>query len=329
MLGVMSMSSTVRERVRSDHPTRAGFAPLRRRSVEVLPRTRLRVPSGWRSARTGRLSRRGDRFYGVEVAGRDDRAELEDLLAEVDAVRPYLDLAREIRAAVERFASDDTADVDTLVEAIDAIPQRERARVARSIFDRLPAERQWAILERVFGDHELREALEAERTARLAERQRFERRDAVVRSARAAQRLDLTAVAEGQTLVIGLFRSGDVRAALARGRASQVCVREVVLRATAEPGELRVIDDVFNPRRGYFVTSEYDERTWKAERLGGHAVVRVGSLTDLGPGAAPVLEPALYPGARVDVSVDGEVREGQLHLGFAVLDEKDVFLPPS
>lgn len=247
----------------------------------------------------------------------------------MDAVRPYLDLAREIRAAVERFASDDTAEIDTLVEAIDAIPQRERARVAQSIFDRLPAERQWAILERVFGDHELRRILDAERAARLDDLRRFERRDVVVRSARAEQRLDLAQVAEGQTLVVGLFRSGDVRAALARGRESQVCVREIVLRATAVPGQLRVIDDVFNPRRGYFVTSEYDERSWQVERLTGHAMVRVGSLTDRGSGRSPVLEPALYPGGRVDVAVDGEVREGRLHLGFALLDEKEVFLSGS
>jgi hypothetical protein len=102
-----------------------------------------------------------------------------------------------------------------------------------------------------------------------------------------------------------------------------------VLRATTEPGAFRVGEDVFNPRRGLFVTADYDERVWSAERLAGHRLVRVGSLVD-GDGTT-ALQPTLYPGARVDLQtdVDGAATEGRLHLGYAVVGDQDVFADPA
>jgi len=249
-------------------------------------------------------------------------------LTELDAARPYLALAREIRAEVEQLAAEGaagTAGAASLVAAIDGIPERERARVARAIFDRLPAEEQWAVIERAFGDEEIRAHLAAERDARRARVREGEARHALVLAARAARRLDLVALPPGEQLTLGLFLPDDVRAAVTRGAASAAVARQVVLRATDEPGLLHVLEDVFNPRRGLFVTPGYDEATWASERLASHARVRLGALGGTPDGA---LEPALYPGGRVDVADAAGAREGRLHLGFALIGDEDVFAPP-
>lgn len=270
------------------------------------------------------------------MARRDkDADDLDALVAEVDAVRPYLDLAQEIRHAVERFTADDAAEIESLVAALDSIPQRERAGVARSIFDRLPADRQWAVIERAFGDDEVREYLAADREVRLRELRITAQQHALARAARVERRLDMQTLPDGQELTLGLFLPGDVRAALNRGSISQACARRIVLRATSVPGELQVIEDAFNPQRGMFVTASYDERVWATERLTSHALVRVGSLLEQAPegdsasGAITVLQPVLYPGARVDLAVDGVQHVGRLHLGFVVIGDEDIFAAQS
>jgi hypothetical protein len=243
--------------------------------------------------------------------------------AELDDLRPYLDLAREIRAEVERLAADDATDGDALARAFEEIPRRERVQVARDVFARLPAERQWELLAALYGDDDLRAFLAEEHAARLAVLRRNEAWRPVVRAARLEHRLDTTTLPPGAPLTLGLFRSVDTRPALVRGQRSDTCARQLVLRATAVPGELHVLDDVFNPRGGLFVTGEYDERVWREDRLPGHAIVRVGAITDRGTGAQ--LEPTVYPGARVDFEVAGRLIEGRLHVGFVVLGDDDLF----
>jgi hypothetical protein len=247
---------------------------------------------------------------------------------DLDAIRPYLDLAREIQAEVARTAEDASSDGESLVAAIAAVPERERARVLRAVFDRLPAERQWSIIEEAFGDDAIRHYLADERTARLDEIHRAHRHRTVLAASRSERRLDLEALPPGEELLLGLFRPADVRAALDRGRLSDTCARQLVLRTTPDPRLLRVIDDVFNPRSAMFVTAAYDERVWNEERLTSHASVRIGSIISTASGDA--LETVLYPGARVDVEleVDGAavLRTGRLHLGFALLGGDDVFM---
>jgi hypothetical protein len=255
-------------------------------------------------------------FRSGRHAGR--RSEPEDL----EALRPYLELAREIQADVARVVADGTVDEYDLAEAVSRIPERERDKVVRAAFDRLPAEEQWAIIERVYGDTEIRRYLEEQRAERLAVAGRAARLSARLRTARAEQRLDTVVVEAGERLVLGLFREDGVGAAVARGQRSSGCVRRLVLRAY-EPGRFRVIEDVFDPSGDYFVTAAYDRRAWEAERLDSHAAVRVGSRRD---DPDNTFEPALYPGARLDVEVAGTVTEGHLHLGFAVLDGTDVFI---
>ncbi len=253
---------------------------------------------------------------------KDDGAE-----PDLDALRPYLDLAREIHAEVTRAAEDVTADDESLVAAIAAVPDRERARVLRAVFDLLPSERQWAIVEEAFGDDEIRRYLIDERTARLDEIHRAGRHRAVLNTSRAERRLDLEALPPGEELILGLFRQDDVRAALDRGRLSNTCARQLVLRTTPDPRLLRVIDDVFNPRGAMFVTAAYDQRVWSTERLASHASVRVGSI--ISTGSDESLETVLYPAARVDVGVEVDgaevLRPGHLHLGFALLGGEDMF----
>jgi hypothetical protein len=258
----------------------------------------------------------------VVVVERPGDADRELLAAEVEAVRPYLELAREIQREVERVALDDDADAASLVEAIAAVPQRERRRVALAVFDELPPERQWSVIERAFGDDEVRRYLADAREDRLAAVRRAAADLAVARAARSARRLDLTTLPAGIELTLGLFRAADVRGALDRGAASDVCARRIVVRTTDDPGRLHVIEDVFNPRRGLFVTPAYDESVWRSERLESHDVVRLGSIR---PSAPPVLEPVLYPGGRVDAEVGSDLREGVLHLGFVLVGEEDTF----
>ena len=258
---------------------------------------------------------------GPSLGGRVEHGER---LSELERLRPFLELAREIEREVARVAADDDAGVESLVEAIDLVPRRERQRIALAVFERLPPEAQWSVLERAWGDEEIAAYLEEERSARLAELRRSGARRAVVAAARAAHGLDSRAVPVGEHLTLGLFREPDVGAALRRGHRSDACPRQLVLRSTA-PGVFRVIEDVFNPRRGYFVTAAYDERTWRGERLAGHASVRVGSIDD-GP-SGPSLEPVLYPGARADFEVNGAMVRGQLHLGVVMLGDVDVFAP--
>ena len=211
---------------------------------------------------------------------RDDNADdIRRRSAEVDALTPYLDLAREIRREVERFAEDDSAEIESLSAALDAIPQRERAAVARSVFDHLAPAEQWAVLERLFGDAELRDALDDERTARLSTLRRDVERRALVDDVVSGDRLDLGRLPGGTVVSLGLFRPEDVRAAVGRGQDSDVCARLLVLRAAGDDDGFRVIDDVFNPRGGLFVTAAYDQIGLAAASSStGHSDVRVGSL---------------------------------------------------
>lgn len=232
---------------------------------------------------------------------------------------PYLDLAREIQLEVARVAADGTAGTEALEAAFEGITRRERVRMAREVFDRLPAEEQWAVLERVLGDDELAEALAGVRAARLAA---AERRSLAARLV-TADRLDPRAVPEGERLALGLFREAEVDAGVRLGPAAASCARRLGLAATDRPGTFRVIEDVFNPGGGYFVTADYDEATWRAhDRLPAHALVRVGSLDT---GDPTRLEPVLHLGGRVDVETEGTARVGRLHLGYALVGDVEIF----
>ncbi len=236
-----------------------------------------------------------------------------------DADGDYVELAREIRAEVARVAADENAGPAALEQVFSGITERERQRVARDVFDRLPAQEQWAVIERVFDDEDLEAALAGHRDAIVA----AAKRRAIAAAVAEGDRLDTVRVPTDGRLVLGLFREGDVGAARSRGAAASTCARRLVLRSTESPGEFQVIEDVFNPLGGYFVTGAYDESTWRRDRLRPHAVVRPGSIvTD---GGDERLDPVLHRGGRVDVEVDGDLREGLLHLGYASLDEVDVF----
>lgn len=248
------------------------------------------------------------------------RAEIKRLQAELDAVRPYLALAREVHDEIARLNDGTVADGAALVDAIDAIPRRERAAVARAVFDRLATTEQWAIVERVFGDAELREVLRERRDAIAA-------RDAIVHDARRATRLDVTTVPRDERVTIGLFREADVNDAMALGSASTNVARRLVLRAVDGGGTFQVIEDVYNPAGGYFVTAAYDETTWRTtDRLEPNARVRVGTSTRVG--AEWCFDPVLVPGARFDVEVNGAVRTGPLHVGYVTLGDRDIFATP-
>jgi hypothetical protein len=220
---------------------------------------------------------------------------------------------------VARVAADDDAGPDALEAVFAGITQRERALQARAVFDRLPAEQQWAVVERAFDDDELREALAGHREALVAAGARRRIAAAVADG----ERLDTVRVPTDGRLVLGLFREADVDAGRSRGAAATTCARRLVLRSTEEPGAFQVIEDVFNPLGGYFVTAAYDESTWHRDRLPAHAVIRPGSVVP--DGGDRRLDPVLHRGGRGDVEVDGDLRAGLLHRGYASLDEVDVF----
>ncbi len=236
-----------------------------------------------------------------------------------DDLEPYLALAREIRRDVERIVADDDAAFASVAEVIDRYPTAERERVVRAVFDRLEPTDQWEILARTFDDAELRRFLADEHAAATQRARREGERHALVERCRAAGEIDLRWLRAGTTLALGLFREPEVAAAVRRGGASTTTARRLVLRAE-EDGWARVVEDVFDPDRGYFLTTDYDHAAWQAERLESHARVRVGSLLEGGR-----FEPVLVPGARLDVVTEaGQVR-GRLHLGFAMLADDDVF----
>jgi hypothetical protein len=257
-----------------------------------------------------------------EIPRTSKRAELARRSAEIEQLEPFLELAREIKLEVDRVAADDAAGAESLTEVIERIPRLERQRIAQLVFDQLPAEDQWSVLERVFGDAELREYLSAERDRRLSELHSSEGLREVARAARAARELDTRMIPDDVQVTLGLFREADARAAVSRGHVSQTCVRQLVLRSR-RPGELHVIEDVFNPRGGYFVTRDYDQGTWERERLASHAIVRVGALRERPEDQQ--FEPVLYPGGRADFETDQGVVRGRLHLGFVMLGDVDVF----
>ena len=236
-----------------------------------------------------------------------------------DGLEPYLALAREIRRDVERIVADDDAAIASVAEVIDRYPTAERERVVRAVFDRLGPTDQWEILARVFDDAELRRILADEHAAATARARREGEHHALLERCRAAGEIDLRWLPAGATLALGLFREPEVAAAVRRGAESTTTVRRLVLRAE-DDGWARVVEDVFDPDRGYFLTTDYDHTAWHAERLESHARVQAGSLLEGGR-----FEPVLVPGARVDVvSEQGPIR-GRLHLGFAMLADDDVF----
>jgi hypothetical protein len=220
----------------------------------------------------------------------------------------YLDLAREIRAEVARVAAEDDAGTAALEQVFSGITDRERQRIARDVFDRLPATEQWAVIERVFDDEELAAALSAFREDLVS----AAKRRAIAAAVAEGARLDTVRVPSGGRLTLGLYREG-----------SGNCARRLRLQSLEEPGVFQVVDDVFNPDGDYFVTGSYDQSTFERDRLPAHAVVRPGSIVP--DGGDQRLDPVLQLGGRVDVEVDGDLREGRLHLGAATLDGVDVF----
>ena len=244
---------------------------------------------------------------------------------EMEDAGPFLELAREIQAEVSRIAADPSAHSELLFEFIEGLPRAERMKLARRIFGELPAERQWAVIAQVYGEEEIEAYLDAERSALLAEVRADEGRRERAATARAEHRLDTRDIPTGELLTLGLFCERDVRAAVTRGHTSSTCARRLVLRAMGA-GEFQVIEDVFNPNGGYFVTAEYSEETWRtSDRLSAHAIVRLGSVTGGAAGAGSSFEPIVYPGGRIDFEVGGSPTPGRLHLGFAMLGDVGIF----
>lgn len=229
-----------------------------------------------------------------------------------------LGLAREIRAEVDHI-SESGGDAQALVDAVQAVPRRERLKAAREVFDRLPVEQQWQVLVQVFDDAELRIALESARDEMVGSARR---RETVRRLARdeGDGTIDLGAVEPGLSVRLGLFTERDVAAAVERGQASSSCARRLDL-VSVKGAYLRVLSDVFNPAGGYFVTRSYDENTWRADQLEAHSLVRVGSIS----GADRVFSPVVYARGRLDFEVEGRAVVGPLHLGYAVIEGIDLF----
>ncbi len=135
----------------------------------------------------------------------------------------------------------------------------------------------------------------------------------------ARRALDTRLLPPGDDVTLGLFREGDVRAALTMGSASTTCARRLVVRATGDDGAMVVVEDVFNPAHGLFVTSAYDEGTWRDERLAPNTVARVGAASD------DSFSPVIHPGARLDVETAAGPRHGRLHVGYATVGAIDLF----
>lgn len=238
------------------------------------------------------------------------------------ATSALVELAREIQAEVAQVGAE-VGGGDALVEALDAVPRRELAKIARQVFDRLPVDRQWAVIDKVFDDDEMRSALADVRQERLdrLERRRFAR--SLVGKATQVARVDLRHLGAGSPVTVGLCTERDAGDAVARGHLYASCARRIDARHEAD-GLLRVIRDLFNPLGGYFVTRSYDEAAWNAERLPAHALIRIGSVTQTP--RRPAFEPVLYAGGRADFEVDGRLVVGRLHVGYLMVEDVDLFI---
>jgi hypothetical protein len=260
----------------------------------------------------------------VAVAGRRRRDDVDRLRTELDESRPYLGLAREIHDEVERSLADPIGDLEELADAIARWPREARLEAVATAFRSLPLDEQWGLLVELFDDDELRAALAVEHERQAAAARRTVQIADVLVAFAEHRRLDTRDVPAGLELAIGLFRDVDVAAALPRGAASTAVARRLVLRATDEPGRLLVVNDVFNPANGLYVTPAYDQSVWRAEQLEPSAVVRVGTAPEGAPFA-----PLVHPGARLDVEVAGTVRRGHLHVGYVIVGDVDLFVATS
>jgi hypothetical protein len=97
-----------------------------------------------------------------------------------------------------------------------------------------------------------------------------------------------------------------------------------VLRTSDEPGRLLVLTDLFNPANGLFVTPDFDEATWRQERLAPNTSVRIGTAPDGG-----AFEPLVHPGGRLDIEAAGAIRRSRLHVGTATIGDVDLFVATS
>ncbi|MFZ0667401.1 MAG: hypothetical protein WAM97_16725 [Acidimicrobiales bacterium] len=231
-------------------------------------------------------------------------------------------LAQEIQSEIARVG-EQGASGQALVEAVEAVPRRERIEMARRVFDRLPAEQQWSVIEGVFDDSEVRSALEDARRSLVERARRQSAARQLVDPSRGARRVDLSRTRPDLSIAVGLFTERDVTAAVSRGHESSACARRIDLR-TESSDRLRVLGDLFNPAGGYFVTRSYDEDTWRSERLQPHSVVRIGSMG--GSDRRRVFEPVLFAGGRLDFETEGKLVAGRLHVGFVMVEDVDLFV---
>ena len=248
------------------------------------------------------------------------RTEIAQLRSEIEANSPYLGLARAIQDHVDQAVADPDLQLDELAAAIDRWPDDARAAAIEAAFLALPLAEQWAWLADLFDDDELRAALTFDHDLARAAARRATRLGALVAGVLEHRELDTRAVPVSEDITLGLHREVDVRAAVTLGTASTATARRLVLRATEQPGRLLVLEDVFNPAGGLFVTQEYDAASWRAERLEPNTVVHVGAARSDG------LEPVVHPGGRLDVEVAGSIRCGRLHTGFAAVGDVDLFV---
>ena len=235
-----------------------------------------------------------------------ERAELERREAEIEAARPYLELAREIQAEVARIAADPAAEQR-------AARRAHRQRAAGGTDEAGPADLQRAPARAAVG----RSSSTSTATRRSASTSAPSGRRTSPRPAPAAARLDLVAraraegrldtrdVPAGEQLTLGLFREHESRAAVSRGHASSTCARRLVLRAVGDgtlPGDRGRVQ----PRRRLL----RDRRVLRGDLA--HAptacpvtsIVRVGSIVERGAGTGATFEPVLYPaGASTSSSV--------------------------
>lgn len=232
-------------------------------------------------------------------------------------------LAQRIRDEVDRFVGDEGALADGLDRVIDHLRLEERSRVVLAAFDGLGPDERVRLLRDVLGDAAVGELLAGELQHRYARRRSDDAARDQIRRAVHGESIDLTALDEGTRLDLGLYRIDDVDHGVARGSGSEVCARRVELRATRDPGVLRVVRDTYNPRGGLAVTPAYDRSVWESERLDAHLAVEPGSLE-----AGHVEDGftgSLHRRARVDVRIGGRVRIGRLHLGDATVGGLDAW----
>lgn len=185
-------------------------------------------------------------------------AQLRGVQQEVDALRPWIGLARTIKEETARYAA--TTDVDTAVNlAVQGASEEQRQNFVLAAFNQLNPERQLEMLATTFGDGIIKEALESERQKRLAQLETTNQLQAILNEAREHKRIRFADIPTDAKVEMYLYPNGKLDGR--RRVNSEVGDWARHIRGIMQnTGKLAILHDTLNPR--YFAPIDIENATY-------------------------------------------------------------------